>query len=379
MKIVIAPDSFKESLAAAEVCDAIADGLLSVRRDIAIDKCPMADGGEGTVQALVAATGGTLLAAVVSGPLGEPASAAWGVLGDGSGTAVLETAAASGLALVPPARRNPLKTSTFGTGCLIREALDRGIRRILLGIGGSATNDGGAGCAQALGVQFLDADGRVLADPMNGESLAHVARIDVSQLDPRIARIDLLVACDVDNPLCGSRGAAAVYGPQKGATPDIVRELDANLAHFSDVIERDLSSDIRHFPGAGAAGGLGAGLVAFLNAKIQPGVRIVIDAVRLKDRLLGADLLITGEGRLDRQSMMGKVIQGVGRAGKAAKVPVVALVGSIGEGADAAREVLDDYHCITPPGTPLPEALARASEFLRASAASLLRDRTPRT
>jgi len=387
MKIVIAPDSFKESLTAAEVCEAIARGLRAVLPDAVLDKCPMADGGEGTVDALVAATNGTFQRTTVAGPLGEPVAAGWGLLGrtgplppDGTTpgpggplTAVLEMAAASGLPLVPVEKRNPLKTTTLGTGQLIRAALDHGVRRIILGIGGSATTDGGAGCAQALGARFLDAHGRVLPNGACGETLAQIARIDLSRFDPRIAATDILVACDVDNPLCGPRGAAAVYGPQKGATPEIVRQLDEGLAHFADVIARDLGKDVRNVPGAGAAGGLGAGLLAFCGAAIRPGVEIVIDAVRLRERLIGADLLITGEGRLDRQSMMGKLIAGVGRAARAAGVPVVALVGSVGEGADAALAVLQSYLCITPPGTPPPEALARAAEHLEASARSFIR------
>ena len=387
MKIVIAPDSFKESLTAAEACEAIARGLRAVLPDAILDKCPMADGGEGTVDALVTATNGTFQRTTVAGPLGEPVAARWGLLGQtgplppagttpgpgGPPTAVLEMAAASGLPLVPVEKRNPLKTTTLGTGQLIRAALDHGVRRIILGIGGSATTDGGAGCAQALGARFLDAHGRVLPDGACGETLAQIARIDLSRFDPRIAATDILVACDVDNPLCGPRGAAAVYGPQKGATPEIVRQLDEGLAHFADVIARDLGKDVRNIPGAGAAGGLGAGLLAFCGAAIRPGVEIVIDAVRLRERLLGADLLITGEGRLDRQSMMGKLIAGVGRTAREAGVPVVALVGSVGEGAEAALAVLQSYLCITPPGTPLPEALSRAAEHLEASARSFIR------
>ncbi|HOW19372.1 MAG TPA: glycerate kinase, partial [Phycisphaerae bacterium] len=356
MKIVIAPDSFKESLTAAEVCEAIARGLRAVLPDAVLDKCPMADGGEGTVDALVAATNGTYEHTTVAGPLGEPVTAVWGLLGTmrasapqadvragappgktapipptgptgepgQSPTAVLEMAAASGLPLVPVEKRNPLKTTTLGTGQLIRAALDRGVTRIILGIGGSATTDGGAGCVQALGARFLDARGRALPDGACGETLAQIARIDLARFDPRVASTEIVVACDVDNPLCGPRGAAVVYGPQKGATPEIVRQLDEGLAHFADVIARDLGKDVRNIPGAGAAGGLGAGLLAFCGAAIRPGVEIVIDAVRLRERLVGADLLITGEGRLDRQSMMGKLIAGVGRAARDAGVPAVA-------------------------------------------------------
>lgn len=377
MRIVIAPDSFKESLTAEQVCDAIAAGLRAVLPDAILDKCPMADGGEGTVDALVTATDGTFELTTVSGPLGEPVAARWGMLGRGAvPTAVLEMAAASGLPLVPPEKRDPLKTTTFGTGQLLRAALDHGAKKILIGIGGSATTDGGAGCAQALGARLLDADGRALPDRASGETLEKVAGIDLSRFDPRVATTEIVVACDVTNPLCGPRGAAAVYGPQKGATPEMVRCLDENLAHFADVIARDIGKDVRDIPGAGAAGGLGAGLVAFCHATTRPGVEIVIDAVHLRERLAGADLVITGEGRLDRQSMMGKLIAGVGRAGQLAGVPVVALVGSVGEGADAALEVLAEYRCITPPQTPIREALTRAAVFLQMSAESFIRDWT---
>lgn len=372
MRIVVAPDSFKESLSARRVCEAVARGIRRARPEAAIDLIPMADGGEGTVDALVAATGGTLAQANVSGPAGEPVVARWGMLGDDSGTAVLEMASASGLALVPAARRKPLLTTTYGTGELIRAALDAGASEILLGIGGSATNDGGAGAAQALGVRFLNDRGEHSPSGLAGGGLGEVARIDLTSRDPRIGRIPIRVACDVDNPLCGPRGAAAVYGPQKGASPEDIEILDLNLSHLADLIERDLGRQVRDVPGAGAAGGLGAGLIAFCEAELMPGIRLVMDALRFADRIAGADLIITGEGRLDRQSMMGKLIAGVGRAGKSAGVPVVALVGAVGEGADAALEVLEGYHAITPPGTPIAEALARTAELLESTTTSLL-------
>jgi glycerate kinase len=264
-------------------------------------------------------------------------------------------------------------TTTYGTGQLIGAALEAGAARVIIGIGGSATTDGGAGAAQALGAEFLDAAGRVIREPLTGGGLAAVAgirsRLTFGENDSRPL---FLVACDVDNPLCGPRGAAAVYGPQKGATPEQVQALDRNLACLADIIERDLGKNVRDFPGAGAAGGMGAGLAAFLDARLDRGIRIVMDAVRFEERIHGADLIITGEGRLDRQSMMGKVIAGVGRAGKAAGVPVVALVGCIGEGAETALELLQGYYPINPPGTPLAEALARTGKALEATAAALL-------
>jgi len=372
MKVVIAPDSFKESLSAGQVCEAIARGIRRVWPDAVIDSIPMADGGEGTVEALIAATGGSIQRASVTGPTGEAVTAAWGMLGDAGKCAVLEMASASGLALVPPDRRNPMLTTTYGTGELILAAIEAGASQILVGIGGSATTDGGAGAAQAIGARFYNRTGELCTRGLTGGALADVARIDMSSRDPRITAADIRVACDVDNPLCGPRGAAAIYSPQKGATPHQVEILDRNLAHLAELVQRDLGKDIREVPGAGAAGGLGAGLIAFFEAAIQPGIQIVIDAVRLAERIADADLIITGEGRIDRQSMMGKVIEGVGRSGKAAGVPVVALVGAVGQGAEAALEVLESYHRITPPGTPIAEALARTAQALEATTASLL-------
>ncbi|MGQ9651593.1 MAG: glycerate kinase [Phycisphaerae bacterium] len=372
MRIVVAPDSFKEALPAQQVCEAIARGIRRARPDATIDLLPMADGGEGTVDALVAATNGQLRESTVTGPLGEPVRARWGLLGDDSGTAVLEMAAASGLGLVSPDRRDPLLTTTFGTGELIVAALNSGARRILIGIGGSATNDGGTGAAQAIGVRFIDRDGQVLADGLSGGRLNLIARIDPASRDRRIDRVPIEVACDVDNPLCGPRGAAAVYGPQKGANAETARILDANLAHLADVIQRDLGMQVRDVPGAGAAGGLGAGLLVFFGAKLRPGIQMVMDALRFSERIAGADLIITGEGRLDRQSMMGKLIEGVGRAAKSSGVPIIALVGSIGQGADKALEVLDSYHCINPPNAPLAEAFPRTAIRLEQTAARVL-------
>lgn len=373
MKIVIAPDKFKEALPARQVAEAIERGVRAVLPDARVDLVPMADGGEGTVEALLAATGGSARRTTVTDPLGNPVEATWGLLGDGQ-TAVIEMAAASGLALVPPAKRDPTKTTTYGTGELIRAALDAGALHILVGIGGSATTDGGAGAAQAAGVGFFKTVDLPHALPLNGGDLLDLYRIKLDGRDERIPRTRIEAACDVDNPLLGPRGAAAVYSPQKGATPEQVELLDSALAHLADLIERDLGKDVRNFPGAGAAGGLGAGLVAFFDAQLRPGIDIVMDATRLHERLRGADLIITGEGRIDAQSMMGKVIAGVGRAGQSAGVPVVALVGTVGEGAENTLEILRSYHAITPQDMPLAEALARTGEFLEATTAQLLRE-----
>jgi len=333
MKIIIAPQGFKGNLTALEVARAIEEGIKRVVPHAKTTIKPMADGGEGTVQALVDATGGEMMVTEVTGPLEERVTAHWGILSDKT-TAVIEMAAASGLPLVPPEKRNPLVTTTYGTGELIRTALDHGCRKLIIGIGGSATNEGGAGMAQALGAKFLDARGEEL--PFGGAALARLEHIDVSNLDPRLADFDVTLASDVNNPLCGPRGASAIYGPQKGATPEMVKQLDAALAHYADVIQKDLGIDVRDVPGAGAAGGLGLGLMVFLKAKMVPGIDVVIKATKLVADLKGADLVFTAEGRIDRQSAMGKVPTGVALKAKEFGSPVIALAG----------EVADDYRVV---------------------------------
>ena len=327
MKIVIAPDSYKESLSALEVAQAVEAGFRQVFPDADYVLVPVADGGEGTVDAMVAATGGRKETVTVSGPLGEPVEAFYGLTGDGD-TAVIEMAAASGLALVPPDRRNPLLTSSRGTGELIRAALDAGARRFILGIGGSATNDGGAGMVQALGVRLLDLEGRELDG--SGGDLARLERIDVSALDPRLAECRIEVACDVDNPLTGARGASAVFGLQKGATPEMVQALDANLARLARIVGRDLGVAVDAVPGAGAAGGMGAAMLAFFGATLKPGIEIVTAAVDLDTHVRDADLVITGEGRIDFQTVHGKTPIGVARVAKRHGKPVIGIAGSLG-------------------------------------------------
>ena len=327
MKIVIAPDSYKESLSALEVAQAVEAGFRQVFPDADYVLVPVADGGEGTVDAMVAATGGRKETVTVSGPLGEPVEAFYGLTGDGD-TAVIEMAAASGLALVPPDRRNPLLTNSRGTGELIRAALDAGARRFILGIGGSATNDGGAGMVQALGARLLDLEGRELDG--SGGDLARLERIDVSALDPRLAECRIEVACDVDNPLTGARGASAVFGPQKGATPEMVQVLDANLARLARIVGRDLGVAVDTVPGAGAAGGMGAAMLAFFGATLKPGIEIVTAAVDLDDHVRDADLVITGEGRIDFQTVHGKTPIGVARVAKRHGKPVIGIAGSLG-------------------------------------------------
>ncbi len=327
MKIVVAPDSFKETLAADQVAQAIAVGVLRACPEANVDICPMADGGEGTVDAMVAATGGGIVTADVFDPLGRPMRARFGMLGVSERTAVVEMAAASGLALVPPELRDPLRTTTFGTGQLILAALDEGAERIIVGVGGSATTDGGCGAAQALGVLFLEESGRPCVCGLAGGGLESIAKIDMTDRDPRLANVDIRVACDVTNPLTGPDGAAAVYSPQKGATAETVHRLEAALAHLAELCRRDLGVNVEHMSGAGAAGGLAGGLVAFAGAKLTPGLDLVAETVGLADRLVGADLCITGEGMLDAQSLSGKTAVGVARLAADAGVPVVCIPG----------------------------------------------------
>ena len=363
MRVVIAPDKFKGSLSAREAAEAMAAGVADAAPGLEIDLVPMADGGEGTVDALVAATGGTFREADVGGPFGEPIRARFGLLGDGR-VAALEMASASGLVLVPPGRRDPTRTTTRGTGELVLAAIESGARRLILGIGGSATNDGGAGLAQALGYRLLDAEGRDLGP--GGGALADLDRIEPAGRDPRLEGIEIAVACDVDNPLCGPRGASAVYGPQKGADPAMVDALDRNLGHLADVIERDLGRSIRELPGAGAAGGLGGGLVAFAGGRLEPGIDLVIEAVGLADRLRGAGLCLTGEGAIDASSAFGKTAVGVARLARSLGCPTLALCGAIGPGADAVLdEGIDACFSICPGPIALDEAVANASVLLR--------------
>ncbi|HYF78776.1 MAG TPA: glycerate kinase [Symbiobacteriaceae bacterium] len=371
MKIVIAPDSYKGCMTAAEVAEAMGRGVRRLYPDAELDLIPMADGGEGTVQAMVDATGGRLIPATVTGPLGEPVAASFGLMGDGE-TAVIEMASASGLPLVPADRRNPLLTTTYGTGELIRLALEQGARRLIIGIGGSATNDGGAGMAQALGARLLDAAGCDL--PNGGGALARLDRIDISGLDPRLQGFAITVACDVDNPMTGERGAAAVFGPQKGATPDMVAALDANLQHLAAIMRRDLGQDVEQVPGAGAAGGLGAGLMAFLGATLRRGVEIVVDAVNLTGRCAGADLVLTGEGGTDFQTVRGKTPMGVARAAKVHGVPVICLSGGLGRNYREVYTVGIDAVCSIVPGPmPLAEALERGPELVEDATERALR------
>ncbi len=367
-RVLIAPQEFKGSLTAVQAADAIRRGVSRIAPDAAIDLAPLADGGPGTVEAIVRAAGGRTSIARVDGPLGAPVDARWGRIDEGR-CAIIEMAAASGLTLLRRDELDALRASTYGSGQLIRHALDAGVERILIGVGGSASNDGGAGMAEALGAILLDEDGRRL--PPGGAALADLARIDIGALDPRLGESDIRVLCDVQNPLLGPEGASAVYGPQKGADPVQVAQLDRALANYAGIVERDLGARVADVPGAGAAGGLAAGLLAFCGATLQSGFDAVADAVRLADRLGRADLVITGEGRLDTQSAYGKTVAGVAALAGTHDVPCLGVAGLI-DGA-AALPGLQDREAATPAGMPVPEAMDRAEQLVPVAVERLLR------
>ncbi|KKD60373.1 glycerate kinase [Grimontia sp. AD028] len=371
MHVVIAPDSFKESLSAAEVAQAIENGFKTVLPTCRFTKLPMADGGEGTVQSLVDATGGNIIQVSVTGPLGTPVEGFFGLLGDGE-TAVIEMAAASGLHLVPSKERNPLVTTSFGTGELIKAALDHGAKHLIVGIGGSSTNDGGAGMAQALGVKLLDKDGQAIG--FGGGALASLHTIDCSDVDSRLKSVKLEVACDVDNPLCGEKGASAVFGPQKGATPEMVNTLDANLAIYADIMKSELGSDVKNCAGAGAAGGMGAALMGIFNADLRPGIEIVMDAVNLSEQLKDADLVITGEGRIDSQTIRGKTPIGVARCAKQFNLPVIGIAGSITQDSVVVYDHgIDALFSVVSGACTLEDALANAKKNVELTAQNVAR------
>lgn len=369
MRIVVAPDSFKGSLSSIEVANAMEEGILSVFPDAQVIKVPIADGGEGTTESLVKATGGRFVKNKVIGPLGNLVEACWGVLGDEQ-TAVIEMAAASGLTLIATGERNPLITTTYGTGQLIKAALDHGIRTLIIGIGGSATNDGGAGMARALGIKFLDSSGNELPD--GGAALRDLEKINDTELDPRLAETTILVACDVDNPLCGVRGASAVYGPQKGATPAMVEELDQALKHYSLIAKASTGKDVAEYPGAGAAGGLGAGLMLFTSAQLKPGVEIVLEATNFEEKVKHADLVITGEGRTDFQTAHGKAPVGVASLAQNYKVPTICLSGGLGTGyEDVLQKGIKGLMSIVSQPMTLEECMDSAGELVKAAASRL--------
>jgi glycerate kinase len=364
MRIVIAPQEFKGSLTASQAAAAMAEGARRALPKAKLETIPMADGGPGTVESVVTAAGGRTATATVQDPLGRPVEAQWGIV-DGQ-TGVVEMAAAAGLWRLAEEERDPRVTSTYGVGQLVLAALDAGCRRLIVGLGGSATNDGGAGMAAALGVRFLDAEGSQL--PAGGAALARLERVDASGLDQRLHECEVMAATDVTNPLCGPEGASLVYGPQKGADPETARELDAALRRYGEIVERDLGMPVLDTPGAGAAGGLGAGLIAFLGARIEPGVEVVARTVRLGERLRGADLVLTGEGRLDGQTGYGKTVAGVTRITRAEGVPVIAVAGSLGQGWERLLKLgVDGVEAIVPRSGTLEEAMARPAEMLAAT------------
>jgi len=369
MRVLAAPQEFKGSLTARAAAEAMATGVRRALPDAQMTLLPLADGGPGTLDALLAARGGEVRTAAVSGPLGERVEARYGII---DGVAVIEAAAANGLVLVPPARRDPAHATTRGVGELIRAALDAGLRRLLVTVGGSATNDGGAGMAQALGYRLLDEQGRDL--PAGAAPLARLARIDATTADPRLREATFDVAVDVRNPLCGPEGATAVYGPQKGVRPEQVPALDAALRRLGEVIARDLGIDVLNLPGAGAAGGLAAGLVAFCGARLRPGFDLVAEAVRLDEAIAQADLVLTGEGQIDAQTPFGKTVAGVAARGARSSVPVVAIAGGIAPDAPLATiPGLTAAFALTPRPMSQTEAQERAADLLAAVAEQVCR------
>ena len=366
MKIVIAPDSFKGSLTAAEAAEAIETGFRAVYPDAEYVKVPMADGGEGTVQSLVDATSGTIITQLVSGPMGDMVAGFFGILGDRQ-TAVIEMAAASGIHWVRPKERDVFLASSFGTGQLINAALDRGCDKLIVGLGGSATNDGGIGMMKALGAQFFDQDGVQLAADVR--ALLQLASIDLQYLDPRLDKTEIVVACDVDNPLCGENGAARVFGPQKGATEEDIAVLDQALTRYGDILSANAGRDIASEPGAGAAGGMGAAFIGLIDAVLKPGVDIVIEIVDLANSLVDANLVITGEGRVDNQTIHGKTPTGVAKVAKSCNLPVLCIAGSVEDGADFTHQLgIDEIYSVTEGDYDLTEVLIEAEHKLTQAA-----------
>ena len=371
MRIVVAPNAFKGSLTARQAAEAMAAGVARAVADVEIVQVPVADGGDGLVDVALQALGGEPRTLFVTGPVGEPVEATFCHV-PAMRFAAIEMALASGLALVPPDRRDVMRTTTRGTGELIAAALDLGVGRIGVGIGGSATNDGGTGMAAALGVRFLDENGDEV-EPVGG-TLHRIARIDTSGLDERVRDVRIEAVCDVDNPLTGVTGAAHVYGPQKGATPEQVAVLDAGLVHLAEVIEKDLGLQVADLPGSGAAGGLGAGLRAFLGAELRRGVDLVLDIVGLKEKLRGADLALTGEGQIDFQTAFGKAPAGVGAATKEEGVPCIAIAGSVGEKLEKLHAIgIDAVFTLCPGPLPLERAMAEGARYLSAATEQAVR------
>lgn len=369
--IVLAPDSFKESMTAKEVCEAMERGIRKANSQIRCIHVPMADGGEGTMQSLVDATGGRVYSKEVVGPLGNNVVAEYGILGNGE-IGVIEMASASGIHLVDSEKRNPLITTTFGTGQLIKACLDKGVKKLLIGIGGSATNDGGAGFIQALGGRLLDENGDDLS--YGGGALAKLHTIDLSNLDERLKYVSVEVACDVNNPLCGKEGASYVFGPQKGATREMIEILDQNLSHYAEVIKEQLGKDVISKAGAGAAGGLGAGLMAFLDVKLKNGIEMVIEYANLEEKVRDADMVWTGEGSIDFQTQYGKTPLGVAMIAKKYNKPVIALAGRVGNDIDVLYDKgIDAIFGIMRGVTSIEEALVKGPENVEKTSENIIR------
>ncbi|ADK15865.1 glycerate kinase [Clostridium ljungdahlii] len=369
--ILLAPDSFKESMTAKEACEAMEKGIKRVNKNIKCIQVPMADGGEGTMQSLVDATGGYIYKLKVIGPLGDEVEAEYGILGDGE-TGIIEMASASGIGLVPKEKRNPLITTTYGTGQLIRECLNHNIKKLLVGIGGSSTNDGGVGAIQALGGKFTNRYGKEIG--FGGGELSKIEKIDLTNFDVRLKNVKLEVACDVTNPLCGKEGASNIFGPQKGATPEMIKVLDDNLKHYAKIIKEQINVDVLNIPGAGAAGGLGAGLMVFLKGELKNGIDIVIEYSKLEEKIKQADIVFTGEGSIDFQTQYGKTPIGVAMIAKKYNKPVVALAGSVENGIDVLYEKgIDSIFSIVRGVTTLDCALKKGSENIEKTVENIVR------
>ena len=371
MKVLIAPQSYKGSISAIKVAEAIKEGALNIFPDIESLIIPVADGGDGTLETLVESTSGTIHNSNATGPLGNSIPVIWGTLGDNK-TAIIEMARISGLALVSQNERNPYYTTSYGLGEIIKEALDLGYRKFIIGIGGSATNDGGAGMAQALGAKLTDKNKKSI--DLGGLALNEITKIDISGIDPRIHESEILVACDVNNPLCGPNGASFVYGPQKGASPEMVKTLDDALYHFGSQLISDTGINIMEIAGSGAAGGIGGGMVGFLNAKLKPGVEIVLDTLDFDKSLKNVDLVITGEGQIDFQTVFSKAPIGVAKHAKKYNIPVIAICGSLGKNyQDVHSHGIDAVIPITPKPMDLKEASDNAYELIKNTSEQIFR------
>jgi glycerate 2-kinase len=371
LKILVAPNAFKESLSAMEAVEAISQGILRVLPDAQIIKIPIADGGDGTLEAVVAGTRGKVCRSRVLDPLGRRITAEYGITGDGK-TAIIEMSRASGLALVPPHKRNPMHTTSYGTGELIKAALKNRVQNILLGIGGSATVDGGIGALQALGVDFMDKKGQPVAP--GGEGLLSLNHIDLKRLDPHLRQVRLLVACDVDNPLTGPKGSAAVFGPQKGATPEMVKKLDKALARLAELIHTLTGEDVAGIPGAGAAGGIAGSLKGLLGAQLRPGSDLVFDLLKVKSILPKVELVITGEGRIDFQTLFGKGPGMLAKLAKRHRIPVIGIAGAVAEPIDQLfHQGFTAIFSIVNRPMELEFAMQNAASLMRSSAEQIAR------